>query len=78
MRSLHCPYCKREPHQISEYVEQAELSGTTPEEFVRTEDGMYSYAHNVFTCTSCYIKIGMPLNADLFFSYTRYRETVPN
>lgn len=76
MKKLHCPYCKQEPHEISKYVEQAEMYGITPEEFVRTEEGTYSQPHNVFTCTSCYIKIGMPLNSDLFYAYTQYREAV--
>ena len=69
---LHCPYCRRRPHEIDEYVEHAELDSVTPEQFVRIEEGTYSRQHNVFTCTTCYIKIGMPLNKDLFPAYSQY------
>lgn len=77
MKTLHCPYCKREPHEISEYVERSQMEDLTPDKLVRIEEGTYSHAHDVFTCTSCYIKIGMPLNKDLFYAYTHYREMYP-
>lgn len=76
-KKLHCPYCKREPHEIDEYVERSQMEDLTAEKLVRIDEGTYSRAHNLFTCTSCYIKTGMPLNANLFYDYTKYREMFP-
>ncbi len=71
MAKLKCPCCDREPKDIAEYVEGAQADEVTPEQFAWA-DGTYSARHQLFTCTSCYIKIGMPLNHDLFEAYDVY------
>lgn len=71
---MKCPYCDRRPHQIEEYVAQAKQEKITPEEFVRSEEGTYHPASQLFCCTTCYIRIGMPLNAKLFDAFRTYQE----
>ncbi len=54
------PKCKRFADQIEEYVELAELEETTPDEYVRTEEGTYNPKNGHFLCTTCYVAAGMP------------------
>jgi hypothetical protein len=56
-----CKICGRKPEDISEYREGAFYMGITPNEYVRIEEGTYNTETKKFYCTSCYIKIGMPL-----------------
>jgi hypothetical protein len=58
---MRCKICRKQPHEISEYVDAAEVEGVTPEEYVRSEEGTYNRATGLFYCTNCYIAIGMPL-----------------
>jgi len=59
---MKCKVCKKQPHAISEYVDLAGMEGyVSAEEAVRREEGTYNPATDLFYCTSCYIKIGMPL-----------------
>lgn len=57
-----CFRCGRTPAQIPEYVEAAREFDTTPNEFVRHEEGTYNPRNGHFACTDCYIEIGMPSN----------------
>jgi hypothetical protein len=56
-----CVGCQREPDEIEEYVEMADVEDTTPIEFVRSDEGTYNRENGHFWCTSCYIKAGQPL-----------------
>ncbi len=55
-----CINCKKHPDELEEYIESAKENETTPDEFVRTEEGTYNPDNGHFVCTDCYIKIGMP------------------
>lgn len=57
---MECFKCLKEPQQLAEYIEGAKEYETTPEEYVKTEEGTYNPETNTFCCTDCYIKIGMP------------------
>lgn len=56
---LVCACCGKEPKDIKEIVYESEMEGVTPEEFTKT-DGTYSSIANLFVCTDCYRKAGMP------------------
>lgn len=56
---LMCACCGKEPNNIKEIVYASEMEGVTPEEFIKT-DGTYSSIANLFVCTDCYRKAGMP------------------
>lgn len=58
---MKCKICGREPSEIDEYIEMAEIEGMTPEEYVRQEEGTFNHNTEMFYCTDCYIKVGMPL-----------------
>lgn len=60
MDELRCFRCKRVPSEIPEYVEAASAEDTTPEQYVRAEEGTLNRATGHFCCTECYIAIGMP------------------
>jgi hypothetical protein len=57
---MKCKICGKQPHELEEYVEMAEVEGCTPEEYAKT-DGTYNPETDLFYCTDCYIKVGMPL-----------------
>lgn len=73
--TLKCPWCDRIPEQISEYKDMA-VQGEykSPEEAMKAEEGTYNHRFNLFCCTSCYIKIGMPLQPKLNEAYQVYRD----
>ena len=59
---MQCVICGKAPSMISEYTMMAEENGfNSPEDFVRSEEGTYNPSNDLFCCTGCYIKIGMPL-----------------
>lgn len=58
---LKCVGCGKSPEQLSEYIEMAEVEETTPEEFVRSDEGTYNRENGHFWCTKCYIIAGQPL-----------------
>ena len=58
---MKCNICQRKPEDIEEYQIEAEVNDMTPEQFVIQEEGTYNPVDNIFTCTRCYISIGMPL-----------------
>lgn len=55
-----CAYCKKPPAEIEEYIEGAAAHETTPDDYVRREEGTFNPANGHFACTECYIAIGMP------------------
>lgn len=55
-----CTGCQKTPGQIEEYVEHAADEGTTPDAYVRSEEGTYNPENGHFLCTDCYFKAGMP------------------
>lgn len=57
---LICIGCKKQPHEIQEYVDMAKSYRCTPEEFVREEEGTFNRDTGHFACTECYIGMGMP------------------
>jgi len=57
---LCCIGCRKEPHQIQEYVEAANDEGITPEQYVRSEEGTFNAENGHFACTECYVGMGMP------------------
>lgn len=73
---MHCPFCNRKPSEIKEYREQAKLNEMSVEDYVRMDEGTYHPATDLFCCTECYIKIGLPLNEELHLAFRRYREKV--
>lgn len=74
--ALHCPYCDKEPNEIEEYIERATEEKTTPEQIVKTDEGTYHRNTQLFCCTACYIKVGMPVNQKLHEAFGFYRERV--
>lgn len=59
-QSPRCLGCGKRPDFILEYkVAAAELL-TTPDDYVRLEEGTYNKANNRFWCTTCYAKAGGP------------------
>lgn len=58
---MRCKVCGKYPHEIDEYVCYAKQTNMTPEEFVQQEEGTYNPETELFYCTECYVKIGMPL-----------------
>lgn len=73
---MHCPYCNRKPDEIPEYVQQAMVEEMSAEAYVRMDEGTYHPTTDLFCCTDCYIKVGMPLNAELHEAFMRYRAKV--
>lgn len=55
-----CIGCNKTPTEIEEYVDAALEDETTPDQYVRTEEGTYNPKNGHFLCTSCYIKAGQP------------------
>lgn len=60
MDSPICTGCKKHPSEIDEYVELALVEETTPDAYVRSEEGTYNRKNGHFLCTGCYIAAGMP------------------
>lgn len=58
--TITCIGCGKQPHELPEYIEHAEIEGVTPEEFVRVEEGTFNPDTGHFCCTPCYIDKGMP------------------
>ena len=56
-----CQGCGRKPEEINEYsADMTGECGMTPTEYVQAEEGTYNRHTGHFTCTDCYIKMGMP------------------
>ena len=69
MKKVHCPFCKRKPNEIPEYVQGATENEMSPEQYVQMDEGTYYPATDMFCCTSCFIKQGMPRKAELFMLF---------
>jgi len=59
-----CIECGRYPEDIIEYIDAVKGTGLTPSQYVRQEEGTYNPANGHYACTSCYIKLGMPVASD--------------
>lgn len=60
-RKIVCKNCGRTPDKIEEYLFAAKEYDMTPEEYIPSFEGTYNERTKKFYCTSCYIKVGMPL-----------------
>ena len=58
---MKCKACGKAPNELSEYVSAAKVANITPEEYIRKEEGTYNRKTDLFFCTPCYVKVGMPL-----------------
>jgi hypothetical protein len=58
---IRCPVCGRRASEIREYKDGGYEYGLSPERFVMQEEGTYNQENGHFYCTTCYIKLGMPL-----------------
>jgi hypothetical protein len=59
-----CVGCGKTPDQLAEYVEMVapDYGGfKSADEAVRKNEGTFNRQNQHFWCTSCYIKVGMPL-----------------
>ena len=55
-----CVGCKHRPGDLDEYVNAAADDETTPDEYVKEEEGTYNPENGHFLCTVCYFKAGCP------------------
>ncbi|SHJ53500.1 hypothetical protein SAMN02745163_02087 [Clostridium cavendishii DSM 21758] len=58
---MECKCCGRKPSEIEEYIEMVECGEYKTAELAAKDDGTYNPSTEKFLCTSCYIKVGMPL-----------------
>lgn len=56
-----CTGCNRRPAEIDVYIELAAVEETTPDEWVRREEGTLNPRNGHFLCDPCYVKAGMPV-----------------
>lgn len=75
-----CPYCV-EGKTMEDYVEY-EDSEMSNFDFMRAEEGTYDPYSGCFTCSSCYIRIGMPLLNrlinDAYLVYRLHHDPLPH
>ena len=57
---MKCVVCGKQPSEIDEYVVLAKQEKITPDRFVRGDEGTYNRFDDIFCCTECYCRIGMP------------------
>lgn len=55
-----CTNCGKHPDELTEYSKVSTGSDLDPIEYVKQEEGTYNPNNGHFTCTDCYIRIGMP------------------
>lgn len=60
-----CRGCGKTPCEIEEYVDAAREDVTTPDLWVHFNEGTYNHDAHLFTCTKCYIEMGMPSIGDI-------------
>jgi len=60
MVDLICIGCNKKPEEIQEYIDMGKEENMTPSKYVWEKEGTLNRSNGHFTCTSCYIKIGMP------------------
>lgn len=56
-----CAKCGKSPEEITEYVIASIEEDMTPSDYVKSEEGTYNPKNGHFYCTSCYVRLGMPL-----------------
>ncbi len=62
MSVVKCVKCGKTPEELAEYKCMAEVEGyDSATDFVTDCEGTYNPDNNLFCCTNCYVKIGMPL-----------------
>jgi hypothetical protein len=55
-----CLGCKKEPSELDEYVGAGRVNSMSADDYCWEEEGTLNRENGHFTCTSCYIKAGMP------------------
>lgn len=58
---VRCKLCNRAPDQISDCKYMASVENISTVQWVKENEGTYNKKTGKFYCTTCYIKIGMPL-----------------
>lgn len=75
-----CPYCAEEK-TIEDYTEY-ENSEMSNFDFMKLEEGTYDPYSGCFTCSPCYIRIGMPLlhrlKDDAYLVYRLNHDPLPH
>ncbi|UOQ93386.1 hypothetical protein MUO14_23955 [Halobacillus shinanisalinarum] len=71
---MKCIGCQKQPHELSEYVQQATVHEMSPVEYVRMDEGTYDIKTDMFCCTGCYVQLGLPLNTQLIGMYQHAAE----
>lgn len=57
---LICIGCRKIPAQLDEYWPINTGEDMTPDAYVWAEEGTLNTSNGHFTCTACYVKMGMP------------------
>lgn len=55
-----CIGCNKHPDELEEYIDAAQAEETTPDDYVRSEEGTFNRENGHFLCSPCYIAWGMP------------------
>lgn len=55
-----CIGCRKQPHEIPEYIEAAADEDMTADQYVASEEATLNRENGHFACTDCYIQMGMP------------------
>jgi len=61
---MRCNGCKKQPAELSEYVEAGRENGMSAEKWCHDEEGTLNRMNGHFLCTDCYINAGMPSSPD--------------
>ena len=60
--TVYCIGCNKTPDELDEYSPEETEENMTATEYVQTNEGTYNPSNGHFTCTPCYIDLGMPLS----------------
>jgi hypothetical protein len=55
-----CKGCQKQPHELAEYLEMADIMDMTPEAYVETHEETFDPRLANFFCTPCWERAGMP------------------
>jgi len=66
---VHCPFCNRNPEEISWIKFKADLFEMSPSEYVRMNDPSYHIKTDMFICNQCYFDQGLPTWLELIQAY---------
>ncbi|KKN10073.1 hypothetical protein LCGC14_1040370 [marine sediment metagenome] len=61
---IRCAVCRNKPETIPAQISEANYQKTDPISLA-IEDGTFNHENHLFTCMTCYIKIGMPSSPQL-------------